>query len=165
MDRPERPADDPHPAPDPASAGTQAVEGTDAEARKTGGGASSRASRGKMPARATEVNRVVVTDRALASVVGLAAHEVPGVVGMAPVTLGEGLRRVLGLSQVDEGVDVEHPKGAGRADVDVHIVVAFGVNIPVVAESVRDRVRYAAKHFAGIELDEVRVHVKGVSRG
>lgn len=123
------------------------------------------ASKGKMPPTLVEPNRIVVSDRALASLVGLAAHEVPGVVGMAPVSLGEGLRRVLGLTQVDEGVVVDHPRGAGRADVDVHVVVAYGVNIPVVAESVRERARYAAKHLAGIELDEVRVYVQGVSRG
>jgi uncharacterized alkaline shock family protein YloU len=43
--------------------------------------------------------------------------------------------------------------------------VAYGVNIPVVADGVRERVRYAAHHLAGIELDEVRLHVDGVSRG
>lgn len=112
-----------------------------------------------------EVDRVHVSDDALSSILGLAAHEVPGVVGMAPANIGEGLRRVLGLSQVDEGVVIEHPNGELRADVDIHVVVAYGVNIPVVAESVRERARYAAKRYAGIELDEVRVHVDGVSRG
>lgn len=122
-------------------------------------------SKGKLPPTLVEPNRIVVTDHALASLIGLAAHEVPGLAGMAPVSLGEGLRRVLGLTQVDEGVVIDHPHGPGRADVDVHVVVAYGVNIPVVAESVRERVRYAAKHLAGIELDEVRVYVQGVSRG
>ncbi len=111
------------------------------------------------------IDSVRVSDDALASILGLAAHEVPGVVGMAPANIGEGLRRVLGLSQVDEGVVIEHPNGELRADVDIHVVVAYGVNIPVVAESVRERTRYAAKRFAGIQLDEVRVHVDGVSRG
>ena len=112
-----------------------------------------------------EIDRVHVADDALASILGLAAHEVPGVVGMAPANIGEGLRRVLGLSQVDEGVVIEHPEGEKRANVDIHVVVAYGVNIPVVAESVRERARYAATRYAGITLDDVRVHVDGVSRG
>ncbi len=119
----------------------------------------------KRPARAREIDRVRVSDDALASIIGLAAHEVPGVVGMAPANIGEGLRRILGLSHIDEGVVIEHPKGERRADVDLHVVVAYGVNIPVVADSVRERVGYAARRFAGIELDDVRVHVDGVSRG
>jgi uncharacterized alkaline shock family protein YloU len=106
-----------------------------------------------------------VADGALASIIGLAAHEVPGVVGMAPANITEGIRRILGARQVDEGVEVEHPNGEDRADVDLHVVVAYGVNIPVVAESIRERVRYAAESLAGITLDEVRVHVAGISRG
>ena len=42
---------------------------------------------------------------------------------------------------------------------------AYGVNIPAVAESVVERVRYAARTYAGVEVDDVKVHVAGVSRG
>ena len=118
-----------------------------------------------------EVDRVRVADNALATVIGLAAHEVPGVVGMAPASLSEGLRRILGVSQVDEGVEVERaldPSAAGTGAVTrvvLHVVVANGVNIPAVAESVVERVRYASSTFAGVDLAEVKVHVAGVSRG
>ena len=77
-------------------------------------------------ARIPEGDATHVSDDALATLIGLAAHEVPGVVGMAP---------------------------------------AYGVNIPVVAESVVQRVRYAARHYGGVEVDDVQVHVAGVSRG
>lgn len=110
------------------------------------------------------VDRVVVTDGALAKVVGLSAHEVPGVVGMAPASLGEGIRRILGTRQVDEGVVISKREQPDRAEVDIHVVVAYGVNIPVVADGVRERVRYAAKTYAGVTIEKVRVHVAGVSR-
>ncbi|MEX2536724.1 MAG: Asp23/Gls24 family envelope stress response protein [Trueperaceae bacterium] len=111
-------------------------------------------------------DRVVVTDAALATIIGLAAHEVPGVVGMAPASIREGLNRMLGTSRADEGVDVERHEGEeNRASIALHVVVAYGVNIPVVAESVRERVRYAAQAYAGVEVDEVKVHIAGVSRG
>jgi uncharacterized alkaline shock family protein YloU len=111
------------------------------------------------------VDHVRVADGALATVIGLAAHEVPGVVGMAPASLTEGLRRILGVSQVDEGVEITRSEDASRAEVVLHVVVAYGVNIPAVAESVVVRVRYAARTFAGVEVDDVKVHVAGVSRG
>jgi uncharacterized alkaline shock family protein YloU len=111
------------------------------------------------------VDHVRVADGALATVIGLAAHEVPGVVGMAPASLSEGLRRILGVSQVDEGVEIDRSEDATRAEVVLHVVVAYGVNIPAVAESVVERVRYAARTYAGVEVDEVKVHVAGVSRG
>lgn len=109
-------------------------------------------------------DRVQVSDSAVATVVGLAAHEVPGVVGMAPASLGEGLRRVLGLQQVDEGVEVKHDAEHGTCEVHLHVVVAYGVNIPAVAESVRERVQYAASTYAGVKAEKVVVHVAGVSR-
>jgi uncharacterized alkaline shock family protein YloU len=109
---------------------------------------------------------VVVTDGALATIIGLAAHEVPGVVGMAPASLREGLNRMLGASRADEGVEVHRDgQDASRATIALHVVVAYGVNIPVVAHSVRERVRYAARAYAGVEVKEVKVHIAGVSRG
>ena len=115
---------------------------------------------------AVERDRIVVTDGALATIVGLAAHEVPGVVGMAPASIREGINRMLGASRADEGVEVErHGEQERQATIELHVVVAYGVNIPVVAESVRERVRYAAREYAGVEVDEVKVHIAGVSRG
>lgn len=111
------------------------------------------------------VDHVRVADGALATVIGLAAHEVPGVVGMAPASLSEGLRRILGVSQVDEGVEVERSEDGATARVVLHVVVAYGVNIPAVAESVVERVRYASATFAGVDVADVKVHVAGVSRG
>lgn len=116
-------------------------------------------------ATAQGVDRVHVSDTALATIIGLAAHEVPGVVGMAPASLGEGLRRVLGLAQVDEGVEVERGADGEAVEVDLHVVVAYGVNIPAVADSIRERVEYAARAFAGVRTSGVTVHVVGVSRG
>jgi len=114
--------------------------------------------------RSGPVDQVSVAESALAKIIGLAAHEVPGVVGMAPANIGEGLRRILGVRQVDEGVVLRSLAKPLESDVDIHVVVAYGVNIPVVASSVRDRVRYAAKHYAGVTLKQVTVHVEGVSR-
>jgi uncharacterized alkaline shock family protein YloU len=105
---------------------------------------------------------ITVTENALASLLGLAAHEVPGVVGMAPANLREGLQKILGRNQARDGVVVS---GEGpRRSVDVYVVVAFGVAIKAVADGVRDRIVYAARTYADVDLDQVRVHVVGVSR-
>lgn len=112
-----------------------------------------------------ERDEIHVTDSALATLLGLAAHEVPGVVGMAPASLSEGIRRILGVTQADEGVEIERGHDPGTAEVVLHVVVAYGVNIPVVAESIEGRVRHAAKAYAGVKITDVRVHVAGVSRG
>ena len=112
-------------------------------------------------------DKVSVTDDALATIIGLAAHEVPGVVGMAPVGVREGIKRILGVAQADEGVEVaraDDEVASSETAVDLHVVVAYGVNIPAVADSIRERVLYAAKTYAGVALDTVRIHIAGVSR-
>ncbi len=110
----------------------------------------------------TEIDKIIVTDGALATIIGLAAHEVPGVVGMAPAGIREGIKRILGVSQADEGVEVV--RSENTTDVDLHVVIAYGVSIPVVADSIQERVHYAAKAFAGINLQNITVHIAGVSR-
>ena len=52
-----------------------------------------------------------ITEGALASLIGLTAHEIPGVVGMAPVNLREGIQRVLGRAQSRDGVVIHGEKG------------------------------------------------------
>lgn len=105
---------------------------------------------------------IVITEAALASLIGLTAHEIPGVVGMAPATLREGLSRVLGRANAREGVTVSREEGEYVADL--YVVVAYGVSIPTVARNVTDRVEHVVKTQAGIQLRAIRIHAVGVQR-
>ncbi|WP_034385242.1 Asp23/Gls24 family envelope stress response protein [Deinococcus sp. YIM 77859] len=105
---------------------------------------------------------IVISEAALASLIGLTAHEIPGVVGMAPATLKEGLSRVLGRANAREGVVVSREGGEYAADL--YVVVAYGVSIPTVARNIKDRVEHVVKTQAGIELKATRVHAVGVQR-
>lgn len=109
---------------------------------------------------------ITVTEAALASILGLAAHEVPGVLGMSPAGIRESISRVLGRSEASEGVVVKpDPAAAGKYQADLYVVVAFGARIPTVVDSIGERAHWAAKSLAGAELSSVRIHVVGVSRG
>lgn len=110
----------------------------------------------------TVTGSIVISEAALASLIGLTAHEIPGVVGMAPANLKEGLSRVLGRANAREGVVVTREGGAYAADL--YVVVAYGVSIPTVARNIKDRVEHIVKTQAGIELGATRVHAVGVQR-
>ncbi|MFC4637541.1 Asp23/Gls24 family envelope stress response protein [Deinococcus hohokamensis] len=104
-----------------------------------------------------------ITEAALASLIGLTAHEIPGVVGMAPANLKEGLSRVLGRANASDGV-VIGKDGGGQYTADLYIVAAYGVSIPTVARNITDRVEHMVRSHAGIELAATRVHAVGVQR-
>ena len=112
-----------------------------------------------------------ITEAALAALIGLTAHEVPGVVGMAPANLREGIQRVLGRAQSRDGVVISRDgpgkdgagKEGGRYTADLYVVVAYGVSIPVVAGNIVERVEHVVKSQAGIELASTRVHAVGVA--
>lgn len=106
---------------------------------------------------------ITITEAALASLIGLTAHEVPGVVGMAPANFREGIQKVLGRAQSREGVVIAREEG--RFAADLYIVVAYGVSIPTVARNIVERVEHAVKTLAGVELAHTRVHAVGVRRG
>lgn len=109
---------------------------------------------------------ITVTESALAAILGLAAHEVPGVIGMSPAGIRESISRILGRSEASEGVVVKpDPNAPGKYQADLYVVVAFGARIPTVVDSIGERVHWAAKSLAGVELSTVRIHVVGVSRG
>lgn len=109
---------------------------------------------------------VTVTEAALAAILGLAAHEVPGVLGMSPAGIRDSISRILGRSEASEGVTVKpDPAAAGQYQADLYVVVAFGARIPTVIDNIGERVHWAAKSLAGAQLSGVRVHVVGVSRG
>lgn len=105
---------------------------------------------------------IQITEAALASLIGLTAHEIPGVVGMAPANLREGISRVLGRANASDGVLIG--KDGGKFTADVFIVAAYGVSIPTVAQNIVERVEHTVKTQAGIELAATRVHAVGVQR-
>ncbi|MGI8747237.1 MAG: Asp23/Gls24 family envelope stress response protein [Deinococcus sp.] len=102
-----------------------------------------------------------ISEAALASLIGLTAHEIPGVVGMAPANLREGIQKVLGRAQSRDGVVIGREDGGYSADL--YVVVAYGVSIPTVAQNISQRVEHVVKTQAGIELHATRVHAVGVA--
>lgn len=105
---------------------------------------------------------IQITEAALASLIGLSAHEIPGVVGMAPANLKEGISRVLGRANASDGVVIG--REGGKYTADLYIVAAYGVSIPTVARNIVDRVTHTVKTQAGIELSATRIHAVGVQR-
>ncbi|MFN8510244.1 MAG: Asp23/Gls24 family envelope stress response protein [Deinococcaceae bacterium] len=108
---------------------------------------------------------IAISEGALISLMGLAAHEVPGVVGMAPVNIREGILKILGRTESGQGVVLTRGKDGLGYTADLCVIVAYGVSIPQVGQSIVERVENAMETIAGLKMTQITVHVVGVSHG
>lgn len=109
----------------------------------------------------TKAGIVDINNDVISTVVGGAATDNYGVVGMAsrnPVK--DGVNRILQRDNYSKGV-VVHQRN-NEIQVDVYIVVGYGTKISEVSKSVQSKVKYNLESMLGISADSVNVYVQGV---
>lgn len=100
---------------------------------------------------------VEITNNFFAELVSHAASKCFGVSGMVVSGASQGLRHMAGAQLPDKGVLVRARDGA--LTVELHIEVAFGVNIAQVVRSLVSEVRYAVEQTTGFKVARVNVFV------
>ncbi len=103
---------------------------------------------------------VKIANDVVATIASLAAVEVSGVAGMSGGVVG-GIVELLGKKNMTKGVKVE--VGTEKADLDIYIVVEFGVAIQKVAQDVQKSVKTAVETMTGLKADVINIHVQGVT--
>ncbi len=108
----------------------------------------------------TDMGQVNVDLDVIAKYAGLAAIECFGIVGMAMVSMKDGLTKLLKRDSLAKGVDVTIEDNV--LHINFHIIVAYGVSIAAVADNLMSNVRYKVEEFTGIKVGTVNVFVEGV---
>lgn len=108
-------------------------------------------------------SRLVISDRAIADIVGWTVLECYGVVGMASPNLVRGVASLLSRDRLHQGIKVR--QDGGRVRVDLHIVVEYGLNAAEVAGNVRSQVSYNLERTTGLPVTDLHIHVQGVRVG
>lgn len=105
--------------------------------------------------------RTVMRPEVVATVVGLAAREVPGVFGLVPFGAGEAIvnlaHSLSGSDKRDLGVRVE--LGEVECAIDVRVAVEYGAAIPRVCEQLRAAVERRVGETTGYEVREINIEV------
>jgi uncharacterized alkaline shock family protein YloU len=112
-----------------------------------------------MSDRTNQLGNIYVSPRAIATIASQSTIESYGVVGLAAKSLAEGLAQVL-VKDPSLGVEVKFDDDS--LQIDLYIIVEYGVRIKSVANSVQDNVRYAVEKAIGTPLNRVDVHVRGL---
>lgn len=91
---------------------------------------------------------------------GTAAVECFGIVGMAAVSMKDGLVKLLKRESLTHGITVEIKDN--HMSIDFHVIVAYGVSICAVADNLIENVKYKVEAFTGMEVDKINIFVEGV---
>ncbi len=108
----------------------------------------------------TENGDIVIDNEVVAQYAGLTAVECFGIVGMATVSVKDGIVKLLRGDSVSKGVNVIID--SNRISIDFHIIVAYGVSISVVADNLMSTVRYKVEEFTGMPVEHINIYVEGV---
>ena len=101
-----------------------------------------------------------VANEVLADMVGYAALECYGIVGMAAPNTADGIAKILPSSRLRRGVNVITTDVG--IHVDLYVVVEHGTNINTVSQNLIDQVDFVLTQYAQVPLDGVEVHIQGI---
>lgn len=109
-----------------------------------------------------EHGTIEISSKAIATIVGAAATENFGVVGMASrQQVRDGINEILNKENYTRGI-VVRPEENNSFAVDVYIIVSYGVKISEVSYNVQERVTYRLSHSLGLIPNSVNVYVQSV---
>ncbi len=83
-----------------------------------------------------------------------------GIVGMASISMADGIAHLLGKNSLGKGIQIHITEN--RITIDFHVIVSYGVNICSVADNLIENVKYKIEEFTGLEVEKINIFVEGV---
>lgn len=107
-----------------------------------------------------KLGEIQINQEVIAQYAGMTAVECFGIVGMAAVSVKDGLVKLLKRDSLTNGISVELVDN--HITIDFHVIVAYGVSISAVADNLIANVKYKVEEFTGMEVDKINIYVEGV---
>lgn len=109
----------------------------------------------------TKHGEIEVSTNTVATIVGGAASDIYGIVGMASKNqLRDGMNTILNREDFSRGVVIHQEDG--KMAVDVYIIVGYGIKISEVAKNLKEKVKYNLEIMLGTPAGTVNVYVQGI---
>ena len=108
----------------------------------------------------TDLGIITVSPDVIAKYAGSVAIECFGIVGMAGVSMKDGLVKLLKMDSITRGINVSLDNN--KLVLDFHVIVAYGVSILAVTDNLISNVKYKVEEFTGIEIKKINIYVEGV---
>ena len=108
----------------------------------------------------SELGDIVIDNSVIAKCAGNIAVECFGIVGMAAVSVKDGLVKLLKMDSMTRGIVVSMENN--KLILEFHVIIAYGVSILAVSENLISNVKYKVEEFTGIGIEKINIFVEGV---
>lgn len=110
----------------------------------------------------TDLGIITIDPEVIAKYAGSVAVECFGIVGMAAVSMKDGLVKLLKKESLTKGIQVGI-SDENKITLNFHVVVAYGVSISAVTDNLISNVKYKVEEFTGMSVDKINIYIEGVS--
>lgn len=107
-----------------------------------------------------KMGEIQINPEVISMYAGMTAVECFGIVGMAAVSMKDGLVKLLKRESLTHGINVEIEDN--RITIGFHVIVAYGVSISAVADNLIESVKYKVEEFTGMEVEKINIFIEGV---
>ncbi len=109
----------------------------------------------------TDLGIITIDPEVIAKYAGSVAVECFGIVGMAAVSMKDGLVKHLKKESLTKGIQVGI-SDENKITLNFHVVVAYGVSISAVTDNLISNVKYKVEEFTGMSVDKINIYIEGV---
>jgi len=109
----------------------------------------------------TQLGEILVDPNVIAKYAGTTAVECFGIVGMATVSVTDGLVKLLKRDSLVKGINVNIDED-NEIELDFHVIISYGVNISSVADNLVSNVKYKVEAYTGMKVKKINIFVEGV---
>ena len=109
----------------------------------------------------TDLGIITIDPEVIAKYAGSVAVECFGIVGMAAVSMKDGLGKLLKKESLTKGIQVGI-SDENKITLNFHVVVAYGVSISAVTDNLISNVKYKVEEFTGMSVDKINIYIEGV---
>jgi uncharacterized alkaline shock family protein YloU len=106
------------------------------------------------------MGEIQIAPDVIALYAGTIAVECFGIVGMAAISMKDGLVKLLKRESLTHGINVTIADN--RISLDFHVIVSYGVSISAVSDNLIESVKYRVEEFTGLEVEKINIFVEGV---
>lgn len=108
-----------------------------------------------------EYGNIIIENEVIAQYAGHAALGCFGIVGMATISVRDGIAKLLKGDSVSKGVNVIVDEESNLS-INFHIIVAYGVSISTVCDNLISTVKYSVEEMTSLKVKNINIFVEGV---